>query len=178
LFFKATPHRVRGSGQPLRIRRDASWNVPEPEVTLVLNRSMRIVGLTVGNDMSSRDIEGENPLYLPQAKCYDAAAGIGPWIRLVDGPIDRSQLDVRLEISRGGEVVFAAETSAAEMARGFEELVAWLARDNSFPHGVYLMTGTGVVPDSDFTLAHGDTVAITVETIGTLTNPIIQAGKD
>lgn len=174
LFFKATPHRVCGQCQPLRIREDAHWNVPEPEVTLVLNRSMKIVGLTVGNDMSSRDIEGENPLYLPQAKCYDASAGIGPWIRLLDGPIDPKTLRVHLLITRQNATVFEAETSAGEMARSFEDLVSWLARDNSFPHGAYLMTGTGVVPDSDFTLQPGDIVAITIDTIGTLTNPIIQ----
>ena len=174
LFFKATPHRVRGPGGALRIREDATWNVPEPEVTLVLNRAMKIVGLTIGNDMSSRDIEGENPLYLPQAKCYDASAGLGPWIRLLDGPIDRAELSVKLTIRRGGETVFDADTAASEMARTFEDLVGWLARDNSFPTGAMLMTGTGVVPDSNFTLSVGDVVEITVGTIGTLSNTIIQ----
>lgn len=174
LFFKATPHRVRGHGQPLRIRQDATWNVPEPEVALVLNRRLRIVGLTVGNDMSSRDIEGENPLYLPQAKCYDASAGLGPWILLVDRMPDRTTLGIHLVIHRGGHEVFSAETSAGEMARTFEDLVGWLGRDNVFPHGAVLMTGTGVVPDSDFTLAPGDVVDITIDHIGTLSNTIIQ----
>lgn len=174
LFFKATPHRVRGHGQPLRIRQDATWNVPEPEVALVLNRRLRIVGLTVGNDMSSRDIEGENPLYLPQAKCYDASAGLGPWILLVDRVPDRTTLGIHLVIHRGGREVFNAETSAGEMARTFEDLVGWLGRDNVFPHGAVLMTGTGVVPDSDFTLAPGDVVDITIDHIGTLSNAIIQ----
>ncbi len=175
LFFKATPHRVRGHQQPLRIRVDATWNVPEPEVTLVLNKRLEIVGLTIGNDMSSRDIEGENPLYLPQAKCYDACAGLGPWILLTEGPIDRNALLISLVIRRGAEVVFEASTSAAEMAREFTDLVGWLGRDNPFPDGAFLMTGTGVVPNSDFTLAAGDWVDITIETIGTLSNPIIQA---
>lgn len=174
LFFKATPHRTRGHKQPLRIRKDSHWNVPEPEVALVLSRNLRIVGLTVGNDMSSRDIEGENPLYLPQAKCYDASAGLGPWILLLEGKPDRRQLGVHLKISRGGQVVFDASTSASEMAREFEDLVGWLGRDNKFPTGAVLMTGTGVVPDSNFTLAAGDVVDITIDTIGTLSNTIIQ----
>lgn len=174
LFFKATPNRVRGHGQPLRIRRDATWNVPEPEVALVLDRRLRIVGLTVGNDMSSRDIEGENPLYLPQAKCYDASAGLGPWILLVDQLPDRNTMGIRLVIRRGGQEVFDAETSAGEMARTFEDLVGWLGRDNVFPNGAILMTGTGVIPDSDFTLASGDVVDITIDHVGTLSNPIIQ----
>ena len=174
LFFKATPHRVSGHGQPLRIRQDATWNVPEPEITLVLNPNMRIVGLTVGNDMSSRDIEGENPLYLPQAKCYSQCAGLGPWITLFDSlpPVD--EIGVDLKIVRDGETVFDQQTSAASMARGFEELVGWLARDNTFPQGAFLMTGTGIVPTSEFTLLAGDTVNITVEHVGTLSNPIVQ----
>lgn len=175
LFFKATPHRVRGHQEPLRIRVDATWNVPEPEVTLVLNKRLEIVGLTIGNDMSSRDIEGENPLYLPQAKCYDACAGLGPWILLTEAPIDRSALLISLVIRRGADVVFQASTSAAEMAREFTDLVGWLGRDNSFPNGAFLMTGTGVVPNSDFTLAAGDWVDISIDTIGTLSNPIVQA---
>jgi len=174
LFFKATPQRVRGHGQPLRIRSDATWNVPEPEITLVLSKAMKIVGLTIGNDMSSRDIEGENPLYLPQAKCYDACAGLGPWITLASPlpPVD--QIGVHLEIRRGDAIVFDQRTSAAEMARGFEDLVSWLARDNPFPNGAFLMTGTGIVPDSSFTLHPGDIVDITIDGVGTLSNPIIQ----
>lgn len=175
LFFKATPHRVSGHRQPLRIRADATWNVPEPEVTLVLNSQMRIVGLTVGNDMSSRDIEGDNPLYLPQAKCYNQCAGLGPWITLYESlpPVD--QIGVDLKIDRGGEIVFDQQTSAAQMARTFENLVGWLARDNSFPTGAFLMTGTGIVPTSDFTLLPGDVVHITIQGIGTLSNPIVQS---
>jgi len=175
LFFKATPSRVRGQGQPLRIRYDASWNVPEPEITLVINPKMKIIGLTIGNDMSSRDIEGDNPLYLPQAKCYDACAGLGPWITLLDPlpPVD--QIGVSLKIQRGNETVFSGETSAAQMARSFDDLVAWLGRDNVFPNGAFLMTGTGIVPNSDFTLHPGDVVHITIDHVGTLTNSIVQS---
>jgi 2-dehydro-3-deoxy-D-arabinonate dehydratase len=175
LFFKATPHRVRGHGQPLRIRADATWNVPEPEITLVLNRRAQLVGFTIGNDMSSRDIEGENPLYLPQAKLYDASAGLGPWVTLAsDMPSQLDQLGVRLSIQRAGTEVFGGSTSAAAMARNFQDLIGWLARDNSFPGGAFLMTGTGVVPDSTFTLQPGDMVHITIDGIGTLSNPIEQ----
>jgi 2-dehydro-3-deoxy-D-arabinonate dehydratase len=174
IFFKATPHRVRGHRQPLRIRRDATWNVPEPEVTLVISPALKIVGLTVGNDMSSRDIEGENPLYLPQAKCYNECAGLGPWVTLFDTlpPVD--QIGVDLKIQRNGQTVFDQQTSAAQMARTFEDLVGWLGRDNSFPHGVFLMTGTGIVPSNDFTLLRGDVVHITIDGVGTLSNPIVQ----
>ncbi|MBB3208599.1 2-dehydro-3-deoxy-D-arabinonate dehydratase [Rhodopirellula rubra] len=174
LFFKATPSRVSGHGQPLRIRTDATWNVPEPEVTLVLSPQLRIVGLTIGNDMSSRDIEGENPLYLPQAKCYDQCAGLGPWIRLYDTlpPVD--QITIALKIRRGDSVVFDQSTSAAEMARQFDDLVGWLGRDNTFAAGAFLMTGTGIVPTNDFTLHAGDIVDISIADIGTLSNPIVQ----
>ncbi len=175
LFFKATPHRVRGHGQPLRIRHDATWNVPEPEVTLVLTSDLRIVGLTVGNDMSSRDIEGENPLYLPQAKCYNECAGLGPWITLFDSlpPVDQIAIDMKIE--RGDSVIFDQQTSAAQMARSFEDLVGWLGRDNSFPGGAFLMTGTGIVPGNDFSLLPGDVVHITIDGVGTLSNPIVQS---
>ncbi|NNE00437.1 MAG: 2-hydroxyhepta-2,4-diene-1,7-dioate isomerase [Pirellulaceae bacterium] len=174
LFFKATPHRVSGHGQPLRIRTDATWNVPEPEVTLVLSPSLKIVGLTVGNDMSSRDIEGENPLYLPQAKCYDQCAGLGPWITLYDALPPMDQIGVDLKIDRNGEIVFDQQTSAGQMARTFEDLVQWLGRDNSFPSGAFLMTGTGIVPTTEFTLCAGDVVHISIDSIGTLSNPIVQ----
>ncbi len=174
LFFKATSYRVCGHGQPLRIRADAAWNVPEPEITLVLSPSMKIVGLTVGNDMSSRDIEGENPLYLPQAKTYDQCAGIGPWITLFDELPSLDQLTVDLKIERDGHLVFSGETSASEMARSFTDLVQWLGRETTFPNGAFLMTGTGIVPDSDFTLAPGDLVHIRIGQIGTLTNLIVQ----
>lgn len=174
LFFKATPHRVAGHLQPLRIRRDATWNVPEPEVTLVLSPQLRIVGLTVGNDMSSRDIEGENPLYLPQAKCYNQCAGLGPWITLYRSLPPVSEINIDLKIERQGETVFDQQTSADQMARSFENLVQWLGRDNHFPTGAFLMTGTGIVPTSDFTLLKGDVVHIAISGIGTLSNPIVQ----
>jgi len=175
LFFKATPHRVSGHLQPLRIRRDATWNVPEPEITLVLSPQLRIVGLTVGNDMSSRDIEGENPLYLPQAKCYDQCAGLGPWITLYDTLPAMDELHVDLKINRDDQLVFDQQTSGAEMARSFQDLVGWLGRDNSLPAGGFLMTGTGIVPSNDFTLLPGDVVHISIAGIGTLSNPIVQA---
>ena len=173
-FFKATPSRTSGHRSPLRIRSDSAWNVPEPEITLVLTPSLKIVGLTVGNDMSSRDIEGENPLYLPQAKCYDQCAGLGPWVTLFDTLPAPESLGVKLKIDRGGSTVFQQQTSAGEMARSFEDLVGWLGRDNRFPGGAFLMTGTGIVPSSDFTLQVGDWVHITVDQVGTLSNPVVQ----
>jgi 2-dehydro-3-deoxy-D-arabinonate dehydratase len=174
IFFKATPHRVRGPGDNLRIRTDSEWNVPEPELALVLSPELRIVGYTIGNDMSSRDIEGDNPLYLPQAKMYDACCGLGPWITLADSMPPRDDIEITLEITRGGTSVFGGTTSAGQMARTFGDLVSWLGRDNSFPAGAFLLTGTGIVPDSDFTLAPADTVHITISGIGTLTNTIVQ----
>ena len=174
LFFKATPHRVAGHLQPLRIRQDATWNVPEPEITLVLSPAMKIVGLTVGNDMSSRDIEGENPLYLPQAKCYRQCAGLGPWITLYRELPPAEEIGVHLRIERQGQVVFHGDTGATEMARSFEDLVQWLARDNDFPTGAFLMTGTGIVPTSEFTLNPDDMIHITIDGLGTLSNPVIQ----
>lgn len=174
LFMKATPHRVSGHGQSLRIREDAEWNVPEPELTLVLNTRLDLVGFTVGNDMSSRDIEGDNPLYLPQAKVYDQCAGIGPWITLASAMPSRDEIGIALKIRRDGQVVFEGETGINQMARTFEELIGWLGRDNSFPAGAMLMTGTGVVPESDFTLRAGDVVEITIDGIGTLSNPVVQ----
>lgn len=173
LFFKATPHRVAGPMQPLRIRRDSAWNVPEPELALVLTSRLRLVGLTIGNDMSSRDIEGENPLYLPQAKLYDACCGLGPWITLPD-PAASIELGIHLAVRRAEQTAFEGSTNTRQMARSLAELIGWLARDNSFPDGVILLTGTGVVPDSDFTLHPGDIVEITIEGLGTLANPIIQ----
>lgn len=174
LFLKATARRVCGHHQSLRIRADATWNVPEPEVTLVLSPKLKIVGLTVGNDMSSRDIEGDNPLYLPQAKCYDQCAGLGPWVTLFEKLPPVGEIDIDLKIVRGGQVVFDQQTGADQMARKFDDLVAWLGRDSSFPDGAFLMTGTGIVPDSVFTLAAGDVVNITIGPIGTLSNSIVQ----
>lgn len=174
LFFKATPHRCSGPGAPLRIRQDASWNVPEPELALVLSPKLHLVGFTIGNDMSSRDIEGDNPLYLPQAKVYDQCCGLGPWITLASDMPPREKIDIHLKISRAGKVVFEQSTSADQMARTFEGLIEWLGRDNSFPNGAFLLTGTGIVPDSSFTLAPADQVSITIAGIGSLENPIVQ----
>ncbi len=174
LFFKASPHRVAGHGQSLRIRKDSSWNVPEPELTLVLNSRAQLVGFTIGNDMSSRDIEGDNPLYLPQAKVYNQCCGLGPWITLSIGMPPRPEIGISLVIFRGGKEEFRGKTGVDQMARSFENLIGWLARDNSFPTGAFLLTGTGVVPDSSFTLQPGDEVEISIDGIGTLVNNIVQ----
>ncbi len=174
LFFKATPHRVVAPGGNVRIRQDAAWNVPEPELALVLNSRLELVGFTVGNDMSSRDIEGENPLYLPQAKLYDGSCALGPWITLAAAMPAAGQIAIDLVIERGGHPVFRGATSIAQMARSFADLVGWLARDNSFPRGVILLTGTGIVPADDFTLAPGDAIHITIAGIGTLSNSVVQ----
>lgn len=174
LFFKGTAHRVAGHRQPLRIRRDSNWNVPEPELTLVLNSRLELAGFTIGNDMSSRDIEGENPLYLPQAKVYDQSCGLGPWITLAYAMPPRNEIGIHIQIRRGGDVVFQGNTGIDQMARPFEELIGWLGRDNSFPQGAFLLTGTGIVPGSDFTLHVGDQVDITIDGIGTLSNPVFQ----
>jgi len=174
LFFKATPHRVAGHGQALRIRTDSNWNVPEPELTLVLSSKLNLVGYTIGNDMSSRDIEGDNPLYLPQAKCYSQSCGLGPWITLAVGMPPRSEISIRLLVHRGGKIAYDGRTSVDQMARTFENLIGWLGRDNSFPTGAFLLTGTGIVPDSGFTLEADDIVEIKVDGIGTLLNPVVQ----
>jgi len=172
IFFKATPRRVVAPGQPVRIRRDSTWNVPEPEMTLVVSSSGRIVGVTIGNDMSSRSIEGENPLYLPQAKTYDGCASLGPAVLLLDETVNLRTLPIHLRITRSGTTVFESETSTARMKRTPEELVGFLFREASFPDGAFLMTGTGIVPPDDFTLASGDSISITIDGIGTLTNPV------
>lgn len=174
LFFKATAHRVRGPRGPLRIRSDAAWNVPEPEIALVINSRLELVGATIGNDMSSRDIEGDNPLYLPQAKVYNECCGLGPWIVTADAMLPRAQMRVDLVIRREGSVVFEGTTDADQMARTFEELIDWLGRDNSFPNGVILLTGTGIVPDSSFTLRPKDEIDITIAGIGILSNYVVQ----
>lgn len=171
IFFKATPHRVVGPGGGVRIRRDSTWDVPEPELTLAVSRSGRIFGHTIGNDMSSRSIEGENPLYLPQAKVYDGCAALGP--RLVIGEAPGADTGIRLEIVRDGASVFTGATSVGQIKRSFEELIEHLRRDNSFPHGVYVMTGTGIVPGDDFTLRAGDVVHIEIDGIGRLTNHVV-----
>jgi 2-dehydro-3-deoxy-D-arabinonate dehydratase len=171
LFFKAAAHRVRGSGDPVRIRADSAWNVPEPELTLVVNTRGAIVGYTIGNDMSSRDIEGENPLYLPQAKVYDGSCAIGPAMLLTKDPLP-PETEIRLVIRRDGVAVFEGATTLASMKRSPETLVEYLFRENSFPQGCLVLTGTGVVPPDAFTLASGDQIAITIEPIGTLVNVV------
>jgi 2-dehydro-3-deoxy-D-arabinonate dehydratase len=169
LFFKATPGRVVGPGGAVRIRSDSHWNVPEPELAALIAADGRILGYTIGNDMSSRDIEGANALYLPQAKLYRAGCGLGP-IVVPAGQVSPQQLPIRLQITRQEQVVFAGETSTASMRRTVEEIVPWLMRENDFPHGVYLLTGTGIVPSESFTLYSGDRIDITIEPIGTLSN--------
>jgi 2-dehydro-3-deoxy-D-arabinonate dehydratase len=176
LFFKATPGRVAGPGDRVRIRRDSRWSVPEPELALVLNPHLKIVGFTIGNDMSARDIEGENPLYLPQAKVYDNCCALGPVITLAEGMPPPDKIAIRLSIERRGERVFEGATSIGEMARPFDDLVSWLGKDNSFPNGVVLLTGTGIVPPDTFALAAGDVVSIDVSGIGRLTNLVEQQG--
>lgn len=177
LFFKATPHRISGPGQPVRVRYDSKWSVPEPEVTLVLNSRLQRVGFTIGNDMSARDIEGENPLYLPQAKVYSDCCALGPCITLSRAMPTHADIGVRMTIRRGNDVAYEGATSVARMARSFEELVGWLGRENSFPQGVFLLTGTGIVPPSDFSLRDGDEISIEVDGIGTLTNPVVQSDR-
>lgn len=169
LFFKATGRRVVGPGEAVRIRSDAKWSVPEPELALLVDPGGSIVGYTVGNDMSSRDIEGENPLYLPQAKVYDGSCALGPCVLLLQEPLGPTT-GIHLEIRRLGKSAFAASTTLAELKRDPKELVRFLFRDNSFPQGVFLLTGTGIVPGDDFTLASGDIIRIAIDAIGTLEN--------
>jgi 2-dehydro-3-deoxy-D-arabinonate dehydratase len=171
LFFKATARRVVGHGANVRIRSDATWSVPEPELTLLLNPRGEIIGYTIGNDMSSRDIEGENPLYLPQAKVYDGSCALGPCVLLSSEPLQKST-GIQIQIMRDGRAVFEGNTSLAELKRDPKELASWLFRDNSFPDGAHLMTGTGIVPGDEFTLAHGDFIRISIDGIGTLENHV------
>ncbi len=172
LFLKAPAWRVVGPGGYVRIRKDGKWNVPEPELTLVISPSLKIVGYTIGNDMSSRDIEGENPLYLPQAKLYDGSCAIGPAITLAGAMPPLAQTQIKLEIDRAGKRAFEGTTNLGQMARTPENLVEWLGREMSFPNGAMLLTGTGIVPPDAFTLASGDVVRITIDGIGTLTNTV------
>ncbi len=171
LFFKATPHRTAAPDAPVRIRADAHWSVPEPELTLAINAAGRIFGYTIGNDMSSRDIEGENPLYLPQAKVYDGCAALGPCL-VVTAELPGPDTPIRLEILRAGQPVFTGETQVGRIRRPLPSLADWLFRENRFPAGAYLMTGTGVVPPDDFTLQSGDEVRISLPPVGTLRNPV------
>ncbi len=173
LFFKATPSRVAGPGNSVRIRVDAKWSVPEPELTLLINPRGQIIGYTVGNDMSSRDIEGENPLYLPQAKVYDRSCALGPCVLVSTDPLPVTT-PIRIEILRGGNTVFAGATTLAELKRKPADLAAYLFRENNFPSGAFLMTGTGIVPPDEFTLAPGDKIRITIDPIGTLENDVVQ----
>jgi len=174
LFLKATPSRAVGPYEPVAIRSDARWNVPEPELALLINPALELVGFTVGNDMSSRDIEGENPLYLPQAKVYGACCALGPLIALRDSIADPSNLTIRLQILRGGAPVFAGEVSTSRIVRSYAELIDYLGRDNLFPAGAFLLTGTGIVPPDDTTLEAGDEVVIAIESIGELRNPVVR----
>jgi len=174
IFFKATPSRVTGPGEEIAIRGDSTWDVPEPELALLINCDGEIVGYSIGNDMSSRSIEGENPLYLPQAKMYSRCAGLGPVITLAWEMGDIRDRAIRLVIRRGGEVLFDGSTSTSQIHRTFDDLVGYLRRHNEFPHGVFLMTGTGIIPPSEFTLEHGDDVEISIDNIGSLRQPVIR----
>jgi 2-dehydro-3-deoxy-D-arabinonate dehydratase len=161
IFFKSAGWRVVGTGEDVRIRADSKWNVPEPELTLVINAHGEIVGYSIGNDMSSRDIEGENPLYLPQAKTYTGSCAVGPGIRLV-GAADIADISIQMQIERNAQTVFVGDTSTSNMKRTFQDLAAYLLREIEFPNGVFLMTGTGIVPGDDFTLASGDLINISI----------------
>jgi 2-dehydro-3-deoxy-D-arabinonate dehydratase len=173
VFFKATANRIVGAGAGVRIRKDSTWDVPEPELTLVVSSSGKIVGYTIGNDMSSRSIEGENPLYLPQAKTYDACAAVGPCVLVTDQPLPQETL-ISLQIRRNDAVVFEGDVQLSQMKRTPQELVSFVFRECSFPDGCLIMTGTGIVPGSDFTLMPGDEIDISISGIGTLTNTVIR----
>jgi len=171
IFMKATPARVVGPNAPFRIRKDSDWDVPEPELTLFATSSGKIVAYTIGNDVSSRSIEGENPLYLPQAKTFDECACLGPCLYVPDQPLG-PDTGVELSIVRGGETVFSDSTSLSQMKRTPQELIGFLFRETSFKSGVFLMTGTGIVPGTDFTLQSADEVSIAIDSIGVLTNSV------
>lgn len=171
VFFKSNPQRIVGHNAPVRIRKDSTWDVPEPELTLVVTSSGKIIGYTIGNDMSSRSIEGENPLYLPQAKTYDGCASLGPCIYVTDKPPDKNNM-IHLVINRNSKTVFEGSVTIGRMKRSFEELVSFVYRECSFPHGCLIMTGTGIVPGSDFTLHSGDEIKITIHPVGTLMNTV------
>jgi len=172
IFFKSIAEKVVGSGEAVGIRRDAKWSVPEPELALVLNSRGQIVGCTIGNDMSSRDIEGENLLYLPQAKVYDRSCALGPWVHLGASESDAREWTIRSAIHRNGRQVFSGETRVGNIKRGFQELASYLCRSQKFPHGAVLLTGTGIVPPDEFTLNEHDVVEIEIPAIGVLKNPV------
>jgi 2-dehydro-3-deoxy-D-arabinonate dehydratase len=174
LFFKATPHRVAGPGQAIRIRKDSEWSVPEPELALVLNSRLDLVGFTIGNDVTSRDIEGANPLYLPQAKVYDQGCALGPCVTLRHAMSTGKETEIQLLIHRRDRIIFDGKTHLGRLARKFEELIGWLARDNSFPNGAILLTGTGIIPPDELKLQAGDVVEISITGIGTLLNPVVR----
>lgn len=171
IFFKATPQRVAHPGQAMHLRSDSKWMVPEPELTLCINSRGDIIGYTVGNDLSCRDIEGENPLYLPQAKCFKLCAALGPAILIQNEP-PAPATRIHLQIDRAGVAAFEGETTVSQLKRTPVELAGFLFRDNTFPTGTFLMTGTGIVPGDEFTLQSGDLISITIDGIGTLVNPI------
>ena len=175
IFFKGNARRTSGPGEPVRVRADSHWTVPEPEFTLVVSPKGTLVGYTIGNDMSARDIEGENPLYLPQAKVYNQCCALGPCVLLADQPLDRDSTKVMLTIHRAGREAFRGETHLGMIVRGWDELIGWLTRENDIPDGAFLLTGTGVVPPDEFTLEEGDSVSIEITGIGTLTNPVVKA---
>jgi 2-dehydro-3-deoxy-D-arabinonate dehydratase len=171
LFFKAVAHKVAGPNSAVRIRSDAKWSVPEPELTLVVNARGKIIGYTIGNDMSSRDIEGANPLYLPQAKVYDRSCALGPGILIQEEPMPATT-EIAMKIMRGGQAEFSAAIHLAEMKRDPRVLAEYLYRDQSFPHGCFLLTGTGIIPPDAFTLQSGDEIRISIDGIGTLVNHV------
>ena len=171
VFFKSTPHRIAGHNDFVRIRKDSTWDVPEPELTLLVASSGKIIGYTIGNDMSSRSIEGENPLYLPQAKTYDRCAALGPCIYITDKPLD-SNTTISLEINRDEKKVFEGSIAINQIKRPFDELVSFVYRECSFPNGCLIMTGTGIVPGNNFTLKSGDKIKITIDHIGELVNTV------
>ena len=169
VFFKSTAHRIVGHNSKVRIRKDSTWDVPEPELTLVVTSSGKIIGYTIGNDMSSRSIEGENPLYLPQAKTYDGCASLGPCIYVTEKPLDKDT-KIYLEINRNNSTIFEGNIGINQMKRTLEELVSFVFRECSFPNGCLIMTGTGIVPGNDFTLQESDEIKISIDGIGTLIN--------
>lgn len=173
IFFKAIAEKVVPTGEAVGVRRDAKWSVPEPELALVLNARGKVVGCTIGNDVSSRDIEGENLLYLPQAKVYDRSCALGPWIRIGVAEADARDWTVRSTIIRGGAPVFSGETRLGNIKRSFDELAGYLCRSQTFPHGAVLLTGTGIVPPDDFTLQEHDVVEIEIAPIGVLRNSVV-----
>ena len=171
LFFKSNAYRVRGHGQKVRVRKDSTWNVPEPEFTLVIHPNKTIIGYTIGNDMSSRSIEGENPLYLPQAKSYKGSTALGPGIYLTDKPLPK-ETKISIDIERKGKSVFTGETTRASLKRSFEELIDYLFMEIDFAQGCFLMTVTGIIPPTGFSLQADDKISIQVDSIGTLINTV------